>query len=97
MDEVKKNLATKFKMKDLGKLHYCLGITIEQDEKNKCLCLHQKQYIQEMIERYGLSEAKTVATPADVNVKLKKIDGVSKTVDSSWYQSMVGSLLYACS
>ena len=52
MDEVKKNLATKFKMKDLGKLHYCLGITIEQDEKNKCLCLHQKQYIQEMIERY---------------------------------------------
>ena len=49
----------------------------------------------------GLSEAKTVATPADVNqadvnVKLKKIDGVSKTVDSSWYQLMVGSLLYAC-
>ena len=96
MDEVKKNLATKFKMKDLGKLHYCLGITIEQDKKNMCLCLHQKQYIQEMIERYGLSEAKTVATPADVNVKLKKIYGVSKTVDSSWYQSMVGSLLYAC-
>ena len=81
MDEVKKNLATKFKMKDLDKLHYCLGITIEQDEKNKCLCLHQKQYIKEMIKKYGLSEAKTVAT--DVNVKLKKIDGVSKTIDSA--------------
>ena len=77
MNEVKKNLATKFKMKYLDKLHYCLGITVEQNEKNKCLCLHQKQYIKEMIKKHGLSEAKKVATPADVNVKLKKIDGVS--------------------
>ena len=34
-------------------------------------------------------------TPADINVKLKKDDGVSKAVDPIRYQSMVGSLLYA--
>lgn len=37
MDEVKRSLTSQFKMKDLGKLHYCLGINIEQDEKRKCL------------------------------------------------------------
>ena len=78
MEKVKRNLATRFRMKDLGKLHYCLGINIEQDEENKCLCLHQKQYIQGMLEKYGLSEAKIVATPADVNVYLKKEDESAK-------------------
>ena len=33
---IKNSLATRFKIKDLGKLHYCLGITIEYDEKRKC-------------------------------------------------------------
>ena len=36
-----------------------------------------------------------VATSADVNVQLKKDDGISKEVDHTNYQSMVGSLLYA--
>lgn len=42
-----------------------------------------------------MSEAQSVSTPSDTNVKLTKEDDVSKQVDSSLYQSMVGSLLYA--
>ena len=59
------------------------------------IVLHQKQYITSLLERFGLTEAKTVSTPSDVNVQLVKDDGVSKDVDSVKYQSMVGSLLYA--
>ena len=33
MTTVKQDLASRFKMKDLGKLHYCLGINIDQDKK----------------------------------------------------------------
>ena len=95
MGRVKKSLTAQFKMKDLGKLHYCLGISIEQDEDQKCIRMHQKQYISATLEKYGLSDAKVVATPADNNVNLKKDDGVSNTVDPTLYQSMVGSLLYA--
>ena len=90
---IKNSLATRFKLKDLGKLHYCLGITIEYDEK--CLWMHQRQYIHSLLERYGLSQAKPSTTPADNKVKLVKDDGVSKLVDPICYQSMVGSLLYA--
>ena len=57
--------------------------------------MSQKQYILKLLEKYGLSEAKTVATPMDVNVKLLMDDGHSKKVDPVRYQSMVGSLLHA--
>ena len=93
--KIKESLAVCFKMKDLGKLHYCLGISIQHDEERGSLWMDQRQYIQLLLKRYGLSQAKTATTPADINVKLVKNDGVSKPVNPLNYQSMVGSLLYA--
>ena len=95
MKKIKENLAAHFKMKDLGKLHYCLGIPIQHDEERGSLWMDQRQYIQLLLKRYGLSQAKSATTPADVNVKLVKNDGVNKPVNQVNYQSMVGSLLYA--
>ena len=91
--KIKESLAARFKMKDLGKLHYCLGISIQHDEERGSLWMDQRQYIQSLLKRYGLSQAKTATTPADINVKLVKNDGVSKPVNPVNYQSMVGSLL----
>ena len=93
MQKVKLTLADQFKIKDMGRLHYYLGVSIIQDEG--CIWLHQKQYVLNMLKRFGLTEAKTVSTPADLSVKLVKDDGISKEVDPVKYQSMVGSLLYA--
>lgn len=70
MQQIKNSLASQFQMKDMGMLHYCLGINIEQDEANQCLWIHQKQYILNMLEKYSLTEAKTVSTPADISVKM---------------------------
>ena len=92
---VKEVLHSLIKMKDMGKLQYCLGITIRQDNTEKKVEIQQKQYILRMLEKYGLQDAKPVSTPADPSVRLRKDDGVSKTVDPVTYQSMVGSLLYA--
>ena len=93
MCDLKEALGNRFKMKDLGVLHYCLGIEITQD--GECLRLNQKQYILRMLEKFGMLDAYSVTTPADGNVKLIKDDGVSAKVDKSLYQSLVGSLLYA--
>ena len=93
MDNIKYALAQRFRMKDLGPLHYCLGISIEQGDGQ--VAIHQKQYIQSILHRFGLEEANTVATPADVNVKLCKDDTTSNAVDPKLYQAMVGCLLYA--
>jgi hypothetical protein len=47
-----------------------------------------------LIDKYGMLQAKQSTTPADVNVKLVKDDGISKSVDPTYYQSIIGSLLY---
>ena len=95
MQEVKEKLFERFRMKDMGKLHYCLGISISHDEDNYCITLQQKQYIRNILTRFGLADAKAVSTLADPSVTLVKDDGVSKEVDPTLYQSMVGSLIYA--
>lgn len=95
MEELKLALKKRYKMKDMGELSYILGISVIQDKEKKCMFLHQKHYIEAILRKYGMHDAKPAATPADVNQKLKKDDSVSKPVNSSNYQSMVGSLLYA--
>jgi len=50
--QIKEGLASYFQMKDVGKLHYCLGINIEQNEEKKCLWMYQRQYILNMLEKY---------------------------------------------
>ena len=92
MLETKRLLSERFRMKDMGQLHYCLGVNIVYGPN--CVWLHQKQYITLMLRKFGLADANTVSTPADCNVKLVKDDHVSKFTDQGEYQSMVGSLLY---
>ena len=86
MNKIKRILTSRFKMKGLGKLHHSLGITVEYDESRRCLWLHKKPYISAMLEKFGLSQAKTVS--ANLNQKLKKDDGTSKLMDPTLYQSM---------
>ena len=60
MQEIKTSLATCFKMKDMGKLYYCLGIPVEQDNIQACLWIYQKQYMLNMLMKYKMAESKTV-------------------------------------
>ena len=95
MQRLKDSLKLQFKMKDIGELHYYLGVCIVQDREGKQVYIHQGQYIEKMLKKFGQTEAKSVSTPADLNVKLQKEDGVSRPVDTISYQSIVGSLVYA--
>ena len=77
MTKVKEVLTVRFRMKDMGNLHYCLGITIEQDEDQQCLWLHQR-HISSILVKYRMTEANIVSTPFDLSVKLQKDDKHSK-------------------
>lgn len=69
MEETKIVLNVQFKMTDMGELQYYVGVSVVQDKQNNRVWLHQRKYIGEIIEKFGQAEAKTVTTPADVNVK----------------------------
>ena len=59
------------------------------------ICINQKPYIDNLVRRFGLSDACGVLTPADACVKLVADDGVSRPADPKKYQQIVGNLQYA--
>ena len=58
MKIVKECLSRQFRMKDLGKLQYCLGITVEQNEAQHYLKIHQEQYILNMLVEFKMTVQK---------------------------------------
>ncbi|KRX78153.1 Retrovirus-related Pol polyprotein from transposon TNT 1-94, partial [Trichinella sp. T6] len=71
-NELKMALCERFKMKDLGKAHWCLGIRIVQDVENGTLSIDQERYIEELLHRFRMSDCKGVKTPLDPNQVLSK-------------------------
>jgi len=53
---VKECLSRQFRMKDMGKLQHCPGITIEKNEIQHYLKIHQKQYILNMLLKFKMTE-----------------------------------------
>ena len=66
----KEALRKRFEMKDLGEVHYCLGIQGERGRNKKRMKLHQSQYLTNLLKRFGIEECKPAATPVDQGTKL---------------------------
>lgn len=96
-DNFKKNLMNTFKMKDIGNAEYVLGIKITRDREKGKIWLDQKLYIENLLEKYNMTECNPVSTPTDPNQKLLKNDSkvISEDMANVPYQQAVGSLLYA--
>ena len=56
--------------------------------------IHQHKFAKQLIEKFNLSNCKTVSTPAQVGVKLRKRTESEESIDSTMYRSAIGCLLY---
>ena len=92
MEEIKRKLAEKFDIKDLGELKYFLGVNIKVN--NGSVWIGQPLYVEKLLKKYGMENAKAIRTPVDIGNKLVKADTNSEMIDPVLYQSAVGSLLY---
>ena len=90
MVKFKGELSQKFQMIDLGPMNFCLGISVVTQEDT--LKIHQRQYIQSILNWFDMSDAHPVCVPADPNVKLTVPDGESRPADRNLYQQIIGSL-----
>ena len=89
--DTKRKLAAKFEMKDLGMMHYFLGMEVWQSTDG--VFLGQGKYTIEILKRFGMMDCKAIATPMASNLKLL-CDASSKSVDATMYHQMIGSLMY---
>ena len=69
---LKRKLANSFAMKDLGAAKQILGMRITRDRKNRKLTLSQNEYIQKVLKRFNMHNAKPVSTPFASHFKRSK-------------------------
>jgi hypothetical protein len=84
-------LQQEFSMKDLGNLHYFLGMQVQH--RGGGLFLSQKQYMMDILERAGMAECKPCSTPVDTNPKVAAADS-SLVADAIDFRSLAGALQY---
>jgi hypothetical protein len=69
---LKNKLANSFSMKDLGATKKNLGTRITRDRENHKLIFSQGEYIEKVLERFIMHNAKIVSTPLANHFKLTK-------------------------
>ena len=89
--DTKRTLASEFEIKDLGMMHYFLGMEVWQSADG--IFLGQGKYAVEILKRFGMMDCKAMATPMASNLKLLS-DSSSEMVDAMMYCQMIGSLMY---
>ena len=93
MIEFKEQMKARYSMEDMGELKYLLGIEITRDRANHTVSLCQAKYIDDICARFQQSTGRSVHTPLDANVPLRKCE-TSAAVDATEYQAITGSLMY---
>jgi len=89
---------------DDTEVKWYLGVQVKRDINQGYIHLSQEQYIDNMLERFKMTDVKTVVTPMEVGTRLTSLDqpdwsNRNQTKDDveviRAYQQMVGSLMYA--
>ena len=86
-------LKTEFEVKDLGPLHWLLGIKI--DFTDTAITLSQETYIDKILDKFGMTDCNSVSTPLDKNMTLREGSKEQQIDNISLYQQIIGSLMYA--
>jgi hypothetical protein len=85
------HLSSVFRMKDLGDVHYFLGLQITRTDT--ALTITQTRYLLSLLHKFGLAGAKPVATSIASGTSLFAINGTLLS-DPMPFRQLVGSLQY---
>jgi hypothetical protein len=87
----KEEMKETFRMSDLGKLSFYLGLEVQQSETG--IMVTQSAYAQRILEKNGMSDCNPCSTPTENRLKLS-MDSTAEPVDATEFKSTVGSLRY---
>nr|GEX24782.1 uncharacterized mitochondrial protein AtMg00810-like [Tanacetum cinerariifolium] len=81
-------------MSSIGQLTFFLRLQVKQ--KEDVIFISQDKYVNEILNKFGFFNVKTVSTPVETHKTLLK-DEKEEDVDEQLYRSMIGSLMYLTS
>lgn len=90
--QLKLDLQSSFKLRDLGPLQYFLGLEIARTSKGISVC--QRKYTLELLEETCLLACKTSSIPMDPCFKLVQDSDEPLLEDPLLYRRLVGRMMY---
>ena len=70
LDQKKDELKDTFKMKDLGPIHWFLGLEITRDRMQRSISISQSRYVSDIVERFGFTNSRPISTPIATSFRL---------------------------
>jgi hypothetical protein len=100
LNTIKESLKKSFSMKDLGEAAYILGIKIYRDRSRRLIALSQSTYIDKVLKRFKMENAKKGLLPMSHGSVLSKKQCPQNTDERMQmttvpYASAIGSIMYA--
>jgi hypothetical protein len=91
--ECKRALTSEFEMKDLGIMHYFLGLEVWQ--RTNEIFLSQGKYTMEILKKSDITDCKSMPTPMVMDLKkMNEASTDSCKIDPHLYRQLIGSLMY---
>ena len=99
INQVKEVLKKAFKIKELGKAEFFLGMEINHNRSARIIMIKQTSYIDDVVKNFGQKDAKRVDKPCAVGMKLSSTQSPTTEERRSamrlmTYRSLIGCLLY---
>ena len=99
MKNIKKELASRYNMKDLGELQEILGMKVFRNWEQGTITLSQEKYALDILEKFNMSSLRPVSTPMAHGVSLSKQQSPTTAEEIAIaqkfpYREIVGSLMY---
>ena len=94
LTDEKASIGSRFKVEDLGKIHYILGMCVKRDRKSRTLSLSQPKYSEGILKRFNMNKCKPVSTPLEQGRKFHHLSKNEKPIDVQCYQMIIGCLTY---
>jgi hypothetical protein len=100
IEEYKGKLNNEYALTDLGPVHWLLGIKVTRDREERTISLSQSAYIDTILARFSLSDAKPVSSPMLPGASFSKKDCPTSPQEVARmhkvpYREAIGSLMYA--
>lgn len=92
--EIVKELSSYFKIKDLGRLTWYLGISINYNPIKGVASINQESYIESVIKRFGQEDAPLAEVPVAAGKVIEPSPNVNKSIKDNNFAQLLGCLLY---
>ena len=100
VQDYKQKINARHSITDLGPIHWLLGIKVTRDRGARTISLSQESYIDTIIRRFNLDDAKPIPTPIIPTITYSTKDAPADKTEAARmakvpYREAIGSLMYA--